>query len=56
MNDLHDLQILAQLIDNMDLAVKKIEKSYDINNAEMFNHSKKEILDIQSKISKLIKI
>ncbi len=55
MLDLTELQILAQLADNMEIAIKKMEKYYEENNAENFNMSKKEILGIQNKISEMIK-
>ncbi len=55
MANLQELQILAQLLDNMNLASEKLEKSYGKNNAEDFNSAKKEIADIQNKISQVLK-
>ena len=55
MVDLQQLQILAQLLDNMDTASEKLEKTYGENNAEDFNSSKKEIMGIQNKISEILK-
>jgi hypothetical protein len=55
MIDLQELQILAQLVDNMEIIIGKIEKAYASNNTEEFNKSKKEMLDMQKKISKMIK-
>jgi len=51
MLDLEQLQIIAQLIDNMELATQKLEKSFAENNGEEFTKSKQEILDSQKKIS-----
>ena len=55
MANLQELQILAQLLDNMSLASEKLEKMYGENNAEDFNSAKKEIMDIQNKISQVLK-
>ena len=55
MIDLQQLQILAQLMDNMNMLAKELEKAYASHNAEEFNKVKKEILDTQRKISGLIK-
>ena len=54
MIDLTQLQLTAQLVDNMEIAIRELEKSYNNTNSERFNLSKKEIMDIQNKISKLI--
>ena len=54
MIDLPQLQLLAQLLDNMDIITKQLEKSYNDNDAEMFKKIKKEMLDIQDKISRII--
>lgn len=54
MIDLPRLQLLAQLLDNMEIVAKALEKSYNENNAENFNRTKAEILDIQNKISRLV--
>jgi len=55
MLDSEQLQILAQLIDNTEVYLERLEKSYDKNNAEEFMGFKKEILNIQIKISDLLK-
>ncbi len=55
MIDLEQLQILAQLVDNAEILVERIEKSFSDNNSETYNINKKEILDIQKKISDIIK-
>jgi len=53
MNNLGHLQVLAQLVDNMEIACNKLEDAYNKNNAENFNAAKKEILDVQKKIANL---
>ena len=55
MIDLKQLQILAQLIDDMEISINQLEVDYKDNNAESFNKSKNQILEIQNKISKMIK-
>jgi hypothetical protein len=53
MIDLKQLQVLASLIDTLEIELKKLETCYGKNDSEGFNRSKKEILDIQNKISKM---
>ena len=53
MLDLEQLQILAQLADNMDTVYTKLEKAYANNDGEDFKKSKKELLDNQAKISEI---
>ena len=53
MVELQQLEIIAQLLDNMSSAVKEMEKSFNSNNNELFNKSKQEILETQNKISKM---
>ena len=55
MAELKDLQFLSQLIEKLDLSIKKLEKAYQDNSAENFNLFKKEIIDSQSKISLYLK-
>jgi len=55
MLDLEQLQLLAQLIDNAEVSIEKLEKSYEKNDAEEFTASKREILDIQKKIADISK-
>jgi hypothetical protein len=55
MLDTQELQIAAQLIDNMELLTKRIESSFTANDAEEFNRSKEEILNHQKKISDMLK-
>ena len=40
MLDLQQLQILAQLVDNMEVLTERLEKSYSKKNAEEFNKIK----------------
>ena len=55
MDNLQEIQILAQLLDNMEIALEKLEKSYKDREGEGFNLAKKEILDTQNKISQIVK-
>jgi len=55
MLDLQEIQIIAQLVDNMEVLTNKIEDAYKENNGEKFNKSKREILSVQRKISEMIK-
>ena len=55
MLSLEQLQSLAKLADNLEILLKKLEKAYNENNAEDFNKSKKEILDIKENISNITK-
>ena len=54
MLDLEQLQILAQLVDNIGIIIEKIEKSFEENNGEEFVKSKKELLNSQKKINEII--
>lgn len=54
MIDLPQLQLIAQLMDNMDISVKELEKSYNENNSERFTRAKQEIFDIHDKIGRLV--
>ena len=51
--DLDQIQIVAQLVENLDMNYRKLEEIYKNNNAEEFNKIKKEILIIQRKISEI---
>ena len=55
MLDIEQIQILAQLADNAEVMIEKLEKSYEKNDAEDFMNSQGEILDIQKKISDILK-
>ena len=54
MVDLEQLQILAQLVDSMEIAIDKLERAYQNNDSENFQKSKKTISDFQQKISEII--
>ena len=54
MLDLQELQILAQLIDNMDVLSNMLEKTYADNDAENFNKAKNEILNVQKRINDML--
>ena len=54
MLNLEQLQFLAQIVDSMEVAVGKLEKSYDENDSEKFQKSKKTILEFQTKISEIL--
>jgi len=55
MLDLEQLQLLAQLIDNAEVGIGKLEGAYGENNAEDFTAFKREILNIQKKIADISK-
>ncbi|MDP2924826.1 MAG: hypothetical protein Q8N99_00480 [Nanoarchaeota archaeon] len=55
MIDIHQLQILAQLVENMDQTLLKLEKSFNENDSKSYNLAKKELMDLQENISKLTK-
>jgi hypothetical protein len=55
MIDLEQLQIIAQLIDNLDIITRKLEKAYQDNDSENFNNSKKEIINIKEQINEILK-
>jgi hypothetical protein len=55
MQDVQELQVIAQLIDNMEVVVGKLEKSYEDKNGEGFKKSKMEILKSQKQIGEMLK-
>ena len=55
MIDLQELQLIAQLVDNLEILTGKLEKAYATNNTIQFNKIKQEILEIQKKISTIVK-
>jgi len=55
MMDLAQLQLLAQLIDSMDMAADKLGKFYEKKDSEGFYNAKKTALGFQKEISKQIK-
>jgi len=54
MLNLEELQLLAQLIDDIEIATTKMEKAYQDNSGEGFQNSKKAILDFQQKITRIL--
>jgi hypothetical protein len=48
--DLNDLQIFAQLIDNLNSLIEKLEKAYNKGNLEEFNLIRNEILETHKKM------
>jgi len=55
MMNLQELQLLAQLIDSMEIAVEKLGKAYEKKDSEDFYNSKKTIVGFQQEIAKMIK-
>ncbi|MBS3075817.1 hypothetical protein J4429_05160 [Candidatus Pacearchaeota archaeon] len=55
MTNLEQLQILAQLVNSMEISALKLEKTYNEKDIENFNKHKQEILNIQNRISHIIK-
>ena len=53
--NLQELQLLAQLIDSMDIAVEKLGKAYQKKDSEEFYKSKKSMIDFQKEIKNQIK-
>ena len=56
MKDLQQLQLLAQLVDSIEIAVEKLGDSYKEKDSEEFYNSKRAILGFQKEIAKQIKI
>ena len=54
MTNLEQLQILAQLVNSMEISALKLEKTYNEKDIENFNKHKQEILNIQNRISHII--
>jgi len=55
MKELGQLQLLAQLIDSMDLAVDKLGKAFEKKDSEKFYNAKKTVLEFQQEISRQIR-
>tara|TARA_Y100000310_G_scaffold338212_1_gene427239 strand:- start:1441 stop:1614 length:174 start_codon:yes stop_codon:yes gene_type:complete len=51
MVSLEKLQLLAQLVDSMEIAIDRLEQAYQNNDSEGFQNSKNAIMDFQQKIS-----
>ena len=54
MIDLQHLQLLAQLIDNIEISSDKLEQAYQDNDGENFRNSKQAISNFQQKITEVL--
>lgn len=52
--DLQELQIVAQLVDNIEVVIDKLEDSYNKKDALNFENSKQEIFKFQKKIQEML--
>lgn len=48
-----DAQVLAQLIDNLSIAVARLEQNYNKKDYDNFKKTKKYILEIQKRVGEL---
>jgi len=55
MLDLQELQIIAQLVDNMEIMTGNLEDAYAKKNSQKFQESRNEILKSEKKIEQMIK-
>lgn len=55
MLDLQELEITAQLVDNIEKTIANLEKAYNNKNGVDFKESKNEILASQQKIAEILK-
>jgi len=55
LQDVQELQVIAQLIDNMVIITDKLEKAYDDKDGVNFKQSKEEILKSQKQIENMLK-
>jgi hypothetical protein len=53
--DLQEMQIVAQLLDNMELATNHLEKAFGKSDSTNYKRASDEIFDIQSKIDRILK-
>ena len=53
LQDVQELQVIAQLIDNMVIITDKLEKAYDDKDSVNFKQSKEEILKSQKQIENM---
>ena len=53
--NLEQLQLLAQLVDSMEIALEKLEDSYKDKNGEEFHEAKNSILSFQKEVVKQAK-
>lgn len=52
--DLQELHLVAQLLDNLEILVNKMENCYNSNDSENFLYLKKEALETQNKVSRIV--
>ena len=52
--NVEEIQILAQLIEAMDDSLRRLEEYYEKKDIENFNKAKKNILDFQEKIDRIL--
>ena len=52
--DVQQLQVVAQLINNMEIVIEKLNDAYSNNDAEKFKQSKIEILTSQKQIEEML--
>ena len=55
LQDVQELQVIAQLIDNIVIITDKLEKAYDDKDSINFKQSKEEILKFQKQIENMLK-
>jgi len=56
MVDLPHLQLLAQLVDSVEISIDKLEQAYQNNDSEEFQKSKQAIASFQQKIAGVLRI
>ena len=54
MVDLEHLQLLAQLVDSMEISIDKLEQAYQNNDSEDFQNAKQSISNFQQKIAEVL--
>ena len=54
MIDLQHLQLLAQLIDSLEISIDKLEQAYQNNDSEDFQKSKQSISSFQQQIAEVL--
>ena len=55
LQDVQELQVIAQLIDNMTIITDKLEKAYNDKDSINFKQAKEEILKSQKQIENMLK-
>jgi|TARA_B100001971_G_C18013300_1_gene443519 hypothetical protein len=54
MVDLQHLQLLAQLVDSIEVSIDKLEQAYQNNDSEDFQKSKQSIASFQQQIAEVL--